>query len=217
MTGTSQAYRIDFRRSSKMRIFHSTRVASSSILDRSDGGLVLQFVQRHGIRPNLLGEFLLAARQPFEPVHDFGALAVERLEQSGKKPLALVGLRRRISGEELADALLRFLHRRPPRRQPRDKVLDLRLALPGVCRRFDRRAVPHGGDRDIRHLGLHARPVGIASVGGVQNRRQSGAQYEGRRKTTSKSCHLRSSHAARRIVTRHQRCEMAMPQGSSPT
>src|SRR5262249_31006555 len=97
-------------------------------------------------------------------------------------------------GDEVLGRLLRVLERRAPGREPRDEFLQLGVVLPRLADRIDRWAGPHCGDRELRHLRLRARPVGVARTGAVG--RAPGGAGRDRRGCEDRVAHHASLHAA---------------------
>src|SRR5262249_21399238 len=115
--GASQTKFIVLRRSSKIRVSHSTRLVRSSILPVGIGS-VLKLTQLEDRGADLVGKFLLFASIPLDPPHHFAAFMIEGLEQSYQFRLFLpLGFGAR---DGICNGLLRFIERRAARRKPRD-------------------------------------------------------------------------------------------------
>ena len=138
----------------------------------------LQRLQGNRVGADLVRRLALLAGDALQPVQDLGALGIEGVEQAGKQQFSasgLVGCTVQIFG----DRLLRFLERGPPCRQLCYQRADLGVVLPFAGDVVERRARPHRGKRNLGHLGLGARPVRIARIGGMgePDRRRNGKPY----------------------------------------
>src|SRR6516162_4631065 len=83
-TGTSQTKFIVLRRSSKIRVSHSTRLVSSSILPLVGIRPILKLAQLENCGADLVGKLLLLASVTLNPPHHVAAFIIEGLEQAGK-------------------------------------------------------------------------------------------------------------------------------------
>src|SRR5438132_9479144 len=89
-TGTSQTKFIVLRRSSKIRVSHSTRFGQ--FFDSALVGIrpILKLAQLENRGPDLVAEFLLFARIPLDAPHHFAAFVIEGFEQSRKYQFRLL-------------------------------------------------------------------------------------------------------------------------------
>src|SRR6516162_5217933 len=156
-TGTSQTKLIVLRRSSKIRVSHSTRLVSSSIL---------KLAQLENRGADLLGKFPLFASIPLDSPHHVAALIIEGLEQAGKYQFCLFLPFGFAARDDICNRLLRVIEGRAARRKPGDQIPDRGIFLPSVSDVVDRRPCPYGSDGNLRHLDLIARPIGKAGIGG---------------------------------------------------
>jgi len=125
----------------------------------------------------LLGKFLLFARIPLDPPHHLAAFIIEGLEQPSKYQFRLVLPLGFGASDGICNGLLRVIERRAARRKPRDQVLYRGILLPSVLDVVDGWSCPHGGNGNVRHLDLVARPIGETRIGG--KRRASQGQFNG--------------------------------------
>ena len=118
------------RRSSKMRVLHSTCCDSSSSLAASGVGMSCTLCSSEmSARILSASSFWRRVRRSM-PFMTSVRSRLSRSNSAGKQQLGLLLALRRASGHELGDRLLGVLDRHAPRREPRHQVLDLRIVLP---------------------------------------------------------------------------------------